>query len=462
MPAIESNESSSPIVTRAVSAGLRGEFCDNYVFPGWQKALLTALGTLPQAVARFAISRFETVNGLNPHVLDNFSIDELVSQRLGDYDQLSGTFPAITMGAALSGATASLSLALGAPFLPQAFVTTLKGGSKSGNVDEYLHRSLDTALRLADENPGMMTIQHYDPVHDGWMTRYVNHIRFKLLDLPPAYAGFIKSRLEPGGAVVYLEGGAAWLRYRVGTRSVFQVGGWGGISAEEFLEGSDRIRAYASRSGLKFTDWKLKDYPLEHGPESEWGSEPGLAEALEAFCRREGYRFVRISLPHPNDFSRLAFAAARELLEKEGRSPAGVLVEMFSQFDATAARQAGLLPLWLIFNTHDSLEYLKEMRTQFPQGKPVFFSPLATFSLPPDRVAWEDWEIALAGTAWINIGTRPSHYPADARALVKWAEPLREWVAKNLNPVTGRLEAEDLVSLLEVELDLSVNQKAQQ
>ena len=134
---------------------------------------------------------------------------------------------------------------------------------------------------------------------------------------------------------------------------------------------------------------------------------------MEVFCKREGYRFFRIPLPYPNDFSRLAFSTARQLLEKEGRQPAGVLVEMFSQFDATAARQAGLLPLWLIFNTYDSLDYLKEMRPQFPAGKPVFFSPLATFSFTPDLVPWKDWETALAGIEWTNIGTRPSHYPAD-------------------------------------------------
>ena len=57
MTSFESTESSSPIVTRAVAAGLRGEFCDNYEFAGWQKAVLTVLGALPQGVARFAIRR---------------------------------------------------------------------------------------------------------------------------------------------------------------------------------------------------------------------------------------------------------------------------------------------------------------------------------------------------------------------------------------------------------------------
>jgi hypothetical protein len=143
----------------------------------------------------------------------------------------------------------------------------------------------------------------------------------------------------------------------------------------------------------------------------------------------------------------LAFSAALKLLEKEGRQPAGVLIEMFSQFDSNSARQAGLLPLWLIFNTYDSLEYLKGMGNRFPGGKPVFFSPLATFSVTPDMVSWQDWEIALAGTKWINIGARPSHYPADARALVKWVEPLRKWVKSNRQPVIGQLDAEELLGL---------------
>jgi hypothetical protein len=380
-------------------------------------------------------------------VLDNFSIDNLLHERLNDYAQLARLFPAITVGAALGGATTYISLALGGPFLPQAFVVSIKRGSMSGDVNEYLHRSLEVALRIGRENPGLLTIQHYDPVHDGWLTRFVNHLRFKLLDLPSAYAEFIKSKLEPGGAVIYLEGGASWLRYRVGPNSVFQVGGWGGISAEEFLESSDRLRVYARRTGLKYFDWKLKNYPLERGPESEWGSEPGLGEALEAFCFHEGYRFVRVPLAHPNDFSKLAFLAAQRLLEKQGSAPAGVLVEMFSQFDATAARRGGLLPLWLVFNTDDSRDFLLEMKAKFPAGKPIFFSPLSTFSLTPDLVPFEAWDVALNQSDWINIGSRASHYPADARALINWVKPLRDWVDIHPNQIRGLLTPDELLTL---------------
>jgi hypothetical protein len=219
---------------------------------------------------------------------------------------------------------------------------------------------------------------------------------------------FIRSRLDPGGAVCYLDCGAKWLRSRVGERSVFQVGGWGGISAQEFLEGSERLSRYCREARLPRCDWRLPGFPLEEGPESEWGCEPGLGEALQDFCLREGYRFIKISLPEPHDYSRLAFQAMARLLEEQGRTPGGVLVEMFSQFDVTAALQAGLLPLWLVFNTADSLAFLQEMVPLFPKDRPVFFSPLSTFTLTPDIVPWPAWEEALRGLDWRNIGARPS------------------------------------------------------
>jgi hypothetical protein len=447
MTAIESTESSSPIVTRAIAAGLRGTFCDNFPLPGWQKAVLLALGGLPPHVGRAVVSRFQTFSGLPASALDDFHISDLLSTRLRDYAQLDGKFPVITAGASLGGAAAHLSLALGGPFLPQAFVLTLQGGSPNGDVLTYLSRSQEIAQRITRHTSGVMTIQHFDPIHDGWLTRYVNHLRLKLVDIPSAYHDFILKHLHPEGTLVFFDCGAQWKRYRLSRHSIFQIGGWGDISADEYLEGSDRIRAYARQAGLSTTDWKLDDFRLEEGPESEWGTEPGLAESLDEFCRRKGLNFVRIRLPEPHDFSRLAFAAQQKLLEKEGREPQGVLVETFTQFDASAARQAGLLPLWLIFNTQDSLNFFNSMRPQFPEGKPVFFSPLSTFSVTPDMVSWDQWEAALAGLDWTNIGARAGHYPSDTRAIVRWADPLRKWVRANRKPVTSTLTPHELAEL---------------
>lgn len=444
---LESTESSSPIITRAVAAGLRGEYCDNYILPAWQKYLLRTLTLFPQSLSQEVISRFQTISGLPPTLLSNFKFDELINERINDYANIAGQFSCITLGAALGGATSYISQVLGSPFLPQAFVITLKGGSPKGDVNQYFQRTAKQALEIAETNPELITIQHFDPIHDGWLTRFVNHLRFKLITIPKGYIDFIRNKLMDGGTVVYLDGQAEWLRYKLGPRSYFQVGGWGDVSPQEFIDGSPRIQAYIYRTGLKNSNWKLEGYPLEVGPESEWGSEPGLAEALQTFCEEEGYKFVHIRLRHPNDFSKLAFKTAEYLLDKTGSKPTGVLVEMFTQFDSQAAIRSGLLPLWLIFNTKDSLDYLREMRVRFPTNKPVFFSPLSTFSITPDLVPWSDWGSALEGLDWVNIGTRSSHYPADPLTIVNWTDSLRSWVEENPQPLECTIDPQELLNL---------------
>ncbi len=449
---IESSESSSPIVTRSVAAALMGKHLDVYQLANWQRQALRFIGRFPQGLARFIIPRIQLSIATSPKELTDLSIDDLIKNRLADYHDLPGRFPCITVGMALGGASAHLALSVGGPFLPQAFILTLRGGAFDGDVNTYFQRSKNYALEICRKNPKIQTIQHFDPVHDGWVTRYANHLRLVLLSLPKAYGDFIIHKLQPGGTVCFFDCGAQWLRYRIGERSVFQVGGWGDITPQEYLDGSARILRYCKQNRMPKNNWHLSGYPLETGPESEWGTEPGLGEALEDFCQKEGFRFIRIKLSEPNDFSRLGFQATKLQLTKQDRQPAGILIEMFSQFDVYSILRSGLIPLWLIYNTWDSLRFLLSMRPELEMGKPIFFSPLATFSLTPDLVPFVEWEKALQGLDWRNIGARPSHYPADSKTISDWAIPLHKWVEQHKDPIQLNLPAEEL-SMLANRLD---------
>jgi hypothetical protein len=249
----------------------------------------------------------------------------------------------------------------------------------------------------------------------------------KLIDLPRGYRKYLQNKLKPGGTIVYLNCEARWLHYKLGARRVYQIGGWGGISPQEFIEGSERIDYALVNSGSKHRGgWEISDQEPVVGPESEWGSEPGLDKALEVFAREQGYDYERITFADPQGFSRLAFLAHEELYRRQGREAEGVVVETFTQYDPHLVLSSGLLPLWLIFNTTDSLDFLEAQSQFFPRGKPVYFSGLVTLSRTPDMVLWEGWAQALEGFSWTSIGARPSRYPEDLISLWQWSDRLRE------------------------------------
>jgi len=441
---LESKESSSPIITRAVANGLLGSKSEVYQFSKIEQILLRLVGHLPSSVAEWIIPRANSGNSLSITEVENLKTSNLVNGRLKDYEANEGKFPAITMGIGMGGTTAHLALALGGPFLPQAFVMTLKTGTMNGDVNAYNRLSLNVARKITQNNPDLMSIQHYDPVHDGWLVKRVNHLRVKLIDLPIEYKAFILKKLAPSGDVVYLEGTAKWKRFRTGEHNVFQVGGWGDISDEAFIFGNARLDEFAKKEKLDYIHWMLNDYPLEDGPESEWGSEEGLGEALQDFCAKEGFNFIKISYQDPNNFSKLAFRTKMKILENANLEPSGVVVEMFSQFDTSIIDHSRLLPLWLIFNTMDSMRFLEAMTSEFPKNRPVFFSGLSTFSVTPDLVPFNEWQRVLKGFETINIGARKDHYPADTLALLDWKKPLEKWAKENYSDFDNHISGKEL------------------
>lgn len=443
---LESQESSSPVITRAVANALMGMDSTNYSFSLSEKLALRLVGLFPGKVAEWLIPRVNSSKSINPINIDNLKTRDLVQGRINDYCQLERKFPAVTLGIGMGGTTAHLALALGGPFLPQAFVLTLQGGTETGNVNDYFSLGKKLAEKVTNNNSDLMSIQHYDPVHDGWLVKRVNHLRLKLIALPEEYKTFLREKLIPGGDIVYLEGQASWMRFRTGRNNVFQVGGWGDISPDEFIHGSPRLTKFAKQEKLRFSNWFLDGYPLEEGPESEWGSENGLGEALKDFCDQEGFKFLKISYKDPNCFSKLAFNAKKQILEDAGLEPEGIVIETFSQF-STMIDQTTLLPLWLIFNTKDSLRFLNEMTDEFPLDLPVFFSGLSTFSRTPDIVPFPEWMQALKHYSVINSGARESHYPSDAHALLDWEKPIRKWASSNKLIKQNRITGEALTKL---------------
>jgi hypothetical protein len=447
---LESAESASPVITRLLGKYLAGEEASVFEFKLWEKAGLKLLNLLPLSISKQAVRWRFGSTALDPDLARLITTEDLVQSRLSDYKAVrKKRFPAVVIGAAMGGASAHLAAILGVPFLPQPFILGLRGGSPDDEIDAHLKLTSEVARRVLERNPQLMAVAHFDPIHDGWLTRIVSHLRFKLITLPAGYRNFIEDVLEPNGVIFYLESGAQWLQYEIGERHRYQVGGWGGIPAEEFIEGSDRIEATLERARSPHRGgWNIEGKEARMLPESEWGSEPGLAEALHTFAEAQGFRFSKIVGVDPHSFSTLAFRAHEELYANQERLPQGVVVETFTQYDPGLVLHAGLIPLWLIFNTTDSLSFLRACVEMFPAELPVFFSALVTLSRTPDMVQWDEWAQVLSQFDMRNIGARPQHYPEDLVSLWAWTDRLRD----QINPeqwikAPGQLSADRLMVL---------------
>jgi len=448
MPEIlESAESASPLITRLVAGALAGRAEPGLELRAYERLGLRLLGPLPPRFSR-AVAAWRVAGGaVAPQEAARASAEGLAGARVADYEALEQPFEVMFFGSALGGAAAHIAAAAGGPFLPQPFILGLRSGTDDDRLETYLSNVLPAAQSIIRVNPALAAIAHFDPIHDGWLTRSLSHLRLKLIDLPACYAGFIRRRLKPGGALVYLDCAARWLQYPLEERITLQVGGWGGIPAQEFVQGSPRIDRFLAAAGSSHRGgWALAGREPVWGPESEWGSQPGLDRALQAFAGQQGYRFERIRFEHPHDFSRLAFEAHRELYSLLGEAPRGVLVEMFTQYEPWTVLERRLLPLWLVFNTGDSLDFLRRARGSFPPGLPVYLSALVTLSCTPDMAAWDAWAQALQGCEWHSIGARREKYPEDLAALGTWLQRLRR-LTTPLGPPQSRLPLDRLLAL---------------
>ena len=435
---------SSATMMRAVAAALRNEWMVPEPWPAYVQALSGPANHLPEPIRLRLVDRFVRNAGVSPELasqvtsagLAQWAVDLYQGETDGHIDgapparagQAGGpAYDAIVIGAP-NGGIAHLAALLNAPFLSQHFDTRYRYQGQPDDVIGYCGFGSRLAETILEHNPDLAVINHYDPIHDRFLVSHVNYIRMKLLDLPVPYADFIRSRLRPGGTLLFSDCQLTWGQYRVGKRLTFQVGGLGGIPDEDWIKGSPQVKTFLAKRGRPDKgDWSIAS-PWLPGPESEWGSLPPFRQAVEDFAAANGYRFRVLRGAHPEDFSCLAFYASYQAALNSGRGPAGVLVDCFTQISPTAALQAGLLPVWLPFNCSDSLAFLREMAHNFPRGKPVLLAPLPSFAPAWDTVSANDWRAACPPDADVTwIGVNPAALPVDIAGMFRFVPDLQAW-----------------------------------
>ncbi len=265
-------------------------------------------------------------------------------------------YPAAMIGSS-NGAAVHLGAALGIPWLPQTLLFCFRHAADPDDPRSVLEWSREPARRLLNNNPDLAIYQMHDPNQDRVKVPRVGYFRLKQIRLSEAYKQFLTENLAPGATIFLLETHNTWLATRVQDRHLFQFGGKGGLTPEEYFQDSQKIRDFLKRNNSNQERWNPPE-PDGWFPESEWGFDPTLREDVENFARQHNFRVRRIVFGYPQDLSSLVADLYRWWYEQRGIPSNRLFVESFVYLQPWWTLRLGLVPYWMVFNDQTSADQL--------------------------------------------------------------------------------------------------------
>ena len=281
-------------------------------------------------------------------------------------------FDAVIFGAP-NGGIVNLAVAMGVPYLCSQFrVPVLIGSENRDDLEPYAK-----VVKLLGNR---WTVRHtwssvdclVDPIHDRMDLGVCAHVRSKFIDIPPAYKEFIEGHISPRGTLIFVNVTYPWTKYRLGERTYLQVGGLGEVAPEEYLEGSERLEKFLEAElSTHRGGWNLPDYEFMPRPESEWGVEPEIKEAVLKYCKERGYDLLYLEHSHPAGFNIIAAHAMHMKHTADGGTCGGYFINIFWALCPTLALRARLLGSWFTFTDGASLkiaeQQLRRLLKDFPE-----------------------------------------------------------------------------------------------
>ena len=328
--------------------------------------------------------------------------------------------------------TPNVAIAMGAPHLWTQFSSAFKAPSPRhyDDIAAYANSALPVCQEIIARNQDIEIVNHYDPVHDRWLVKPFNFMRFKFKKLPQAYRALIRGHLRRNGTIIFLDIAHPWKQFQLAEDCYLQVGGGDGISDDETLQGSVRLDRWLAELGSDHRGgWHLPNYPLVQRVEAESSTPPDMLDDLRDFCRKEGYSLIRVKCQHHAHPGLLSAYLTYRLNQSDGRGSNGFLVEVHAMNALTHTFAGRLVPLHLVFPTMDAFiwakRHLDQMMLDMPEVPRRFivglFPTQCCADLPtgrvPDRIAWDYWR-----NLFYSYARRPEDlivplYPPEAKGF---------------------------------------------
>jgi hypothetical protein len=285
---------------RALACHLHGRPFASLGMSSALRPLAIMVNALPEALKSTVYAWSGWAEAVKPDRLADLRADEVAETFVARYP--FRRFPAVAVGSA-NGAVIHMCAALGIPWLPQTWLIPVR---RTMSDPDDPCGSLDWGRRwagaLLDNNPALQLHHMHDANQDRLMIRHMTYFRVKRRMLGPVYERFLAGTLSPGASLLVIECSQSWPTTRMGPRHVFQHGGMGGATPEEYLRGGPRVAAFLARCGAKVCRWNSPE-PDGSSPEAEWGFEPALLDDVRRFATRYGLRVARLRFGSPQDIS---------------------------------------------------------------------------------------------------------------------------------------------------------------
>ena len=423
LPYVADFDSASAML-RALACSLRGQGFSDLGLPSVLRPVAIAANSLPHPVRREIYKLGGLFEAISPRRLERIRDQEIAQWVVSQFPERQ--YPAVLVGAS-NGALTHLAAALGAPWLPQTFLIPVR--HLRVDVDQprsALEFGREHAPRLLDANPDLQLHQMHDPCQDRLMAQGMAYFRIKRRSLGEAYERFLRERLAPGGAIILVDCRHAWPTTSVGPRHVFQFGGSGGPTPQEYLRGSPRVAAWMTGAGLPRQRWDAPE-PDGESPEAEWGFEDSLGADVERIVAQLRCPVVRIVFDEPQDASPFVAELYRWWYRQRGLECTRLLVESFILMDPWWTLRLGAVPFWAKFNTEPAADGLERY---LDAAEPYDVIDLTLFSHGVSSIALaaiERWQaiLARARRSGSLLGVDPQAYPSDFAVFARYHPAMR-------------------------------------
>jgi hypothetical protein len=442
-PGYIANFDSAAAMLRATARALAGKDFPALGLPLARplKGVVPAVNLLPTQ----ARDAFYAVSGvgeaIGPGAIGKVRAERIAEWAVGLYERKR--YPAIFLGSS-NGALVNLCTALGTPWLPQTVLIPVRQlDTHPDEPRDDLEGALEAGRTLLENNPELQLHHMHDPNQDRLMVSLMTYFRVKWRRLSPSYARFIRECLVPGGTIVLVECTRRWPTTRVGERHLFQFGALGGISAEEFHHGSERVADYLERYGSHRRKW---DPPAPDGdsPEAEWGFEPALRDEVLRFARQHGFKVARVIFEEPEDFSPFVADLYRSWYRQRRMRANRLLVSSFIVMDPHWTLRTGSVPYWMKFNTEVSLEEIEAYLDKAEPYDDIYMMLFSHGTESAGLVSIERWREVLARARRHGdfVGVDPEKYPRDFAAFGRYHDAVQAIPSRY--PLPGPLALEQL------------------